>query len=154
VSPGKYVDRIQSRLVIVPCCARKTATTIPIAALDLYLDGPVPRLRERLGPYPPYRQRIRILSAQHGVVDADAPLLPYDRPLDEDRARQLRPQVARTLRHDADLGLSEALIVADSLYLTLVAGLLAMPACRIRWISDPVNGWNEAATVLDRWGWP
>jgi len=150
---GVPADPILSRIVIVPCCARKTATTVPVAALDLYQDGPVPKLRERLGAHPPHRQRIRILSAQHGVVDADTLLLPYDRPLDEARARQLRPQVTQRLR-DAQLGLVEALIVADPLYLTLVADLLAVPKLRVHWVPDPFDGWTQAAAVLDGWGWP
>jgi hypothetical protein len=147
-------DPVFSRIVIVPCCARKVLTTVPVAALDLYLDGPVPKLRERLGAHPQHRQRIRILSAEHGMVDADTPLLPYDRPLDEARARQLRPQVSQQLRHGAELGLVEALVVADPLYLTLVCDLLAERTLRVHWVPDPFGGWTQAAAVLDSWGWP
>ncbi|MFI9644374.1 DUF6884 domain-containing protein [Micromonospora sp. NPDC051925] len=147
------VDR--GRLVIVGCCKSKTITAVPVPALDLYLSGPVPTLRAHLGHQPDRRSRIRILSAEHGIVTADTPLLPYDRPLDPDRAAALRPVVAHAMRQEMDANgvPSEVLVVVEPLYLVLVADLLAVPGIRVRWVPDPVAGWPEAENILKEWKW-
>jgi hypothetical protein len=48
----------------------------------------------------------------------------------------------------------EVLIVAEPLYLVLLADLLALPARpRVNWIPDPAHGWAQARSVLDQWEW-
>src|SRR5262249_13024652 len=82
--------------------------------------------------------------------------IPYDRPLDPQRAEQLRPGVASALgREMATHGVpEEILLVAEPLYLVLLADLLALPARpRVQWIPDHANGWPQARAVLDDWGW-
>lgn len=145
-----------SRLVIVGCCARKTSTAQPVPALELYDGGCVPPLRARLGHNPRLRARIRFLSAQHGLVTADTPLHAYDRPLDPARAAQLRPHVWAALH--TDLGATgwpnQILVIAEPLYLVLLADLLAAPQRpRLHWIPDHAHGWLQAAAVLDDWTW-
>ncbi|MGI5213819.1 DUF6884 domain-containing protein [Plantactinospora sp. CA-290183] len=145
----------QRRLVIVCCCAKKADTLVPIPALDLYQEGPVPQLRARVGHRPDLRSRIRVLSAEHGIVGADTPLLPYDRPLDMDRAVVLRPAVTRALWREMHVnGVPEEVLVAvEPLYLVLLADLLAVPGVRIRWITDPMADWSATESVLKEWGW-
>lgn len=147
---------LPATLLLAGCSRRKTTTAVPLPALELYAGGIAPQLRARIGDHPNLRQRVAFLSARHGLVSADTPLLPYKQPLSPERAAQLRPQVYRTLRRRIDaLGApARLLVVAEPLYLALVADLLAdddRPL--VRWIPDP-RGWLEAAAVLDEWNWP
>jgi Family of unknown function (DUF6884) len=147
---------ITARLVIVGCSAEKAPGPGPHRALELYDGGCVPPLRSRLGHDPRLRSRIRFLSAEHGLVTADTRLHPYDRPLDPARAAYLRPSVMATLGREMEAGgvPREVLVVAEPLYLVLLADLLALPARpRVRWVPDHAHGWPQASDVLDEWGW-
>jgi hypothetical protein len=148
-------DPVATRIVIAGCSRRKTTTSRPLPALELYQGGCIPMLRARLGASPPHRARIRILSAPHGLITAETPLLTYDHALDPGMARALRPAVTAALHADAALSgaVREVLVVAEPLYLTLLTALLAAPT-RIHWIDDVRHGWSQAAHVLDQWGWP
>ncbi|WP_327009690.1 hypothetical protein OHA72_22145 [Dactylosporangium sp. NBC_01737] len=151
-----HADPPPPELVIVGCSAEKTATRIPLPALDLYDGGCVPPLRARIGHSPQHRSRVRFLSAEHGLITADTRLHPYDRPLDPDRAGELRPQVWAQLQPDLrhDGGPDDILILAEPLYLVLLADLLAIPGRpRLHWIPDHAHGWPDAAVLLDAWGW-
>jgi hypothetical protein len=147
---------VSSRMVIVGCTARKASALEPLPALGLYSGGCVPQLRARLGEDSRLRARVRFLSAEHGLVTADTPLRTYDRPLDPDRAGELRPAVMAALHREmsTDGVPREVLVVAEPLYLVLLADLLALPARpRVHWIPDPAHGWAQACGVLDQWGW-
>jgi Family of unknown function (DUF6884) len=145
-----------AELVVVGCSAEKAATDLPIPALDLYDGGCVPPLRARVGHLAHLRAKVRFLSAQHGLVSANTRLLPYDRPLDPQRASQLRPEVWANLQADFRAGgvPDQILVIAEPLYMVLLADLLAgdtRPG--IVWIPDHADGWADAAAVLDEWGW-
>ena len=143
-----------ARLVIAGCSRRKRAGTTPVPALDLYEGGSIPWLRARLGSHPGFRRRVRILSAEHGLLEADSPVLPYDRRLDAARARELAAVVAGAMARDwsGSGAPGEVLVIAEPLYLVPLAGLLATPA-RVRWVPDPYDT-AQAGRVLDQWGWP
>ncbi|MDG4751309.1 hypothetical protein O7630_10185 [Micromonospora sp. WMMD718] len=146
----------QAELVIVGCSAEKTPTLRPLPALDLYDGGCVPHLRARVGHLPHQRSRVRFLSAEHGLVTADTRLHTYDRPLDPARAAELRPRVWAQLQADlhSDHIPDDILVVAEPLYLVLLADLLAdSHRPRIHWIADHADGWPQAAAILDVWGW-
>lgn len=148
-------DPVRGRMVILGCSARKSATPGPLPAFELYNGGCVPSLRARLGGDPRLRARVRLLSAEHGLVTADTPLYTYDQPLDPDRAVALRPAVASALHREmvVDGVPHEILVVAEPLYLVLLADLLALPARpRVHWIPD-AHGWAQAQAVLNQWGW-
>lgn len=147
---------IAARLVIFGCCAEKATGPGPLPALDLYDGGCVPPLRSRLGHDARLRARVRFLSAEHGLVTADTRLHTYDRTLDPDRAVELRPSVMAALTREMTThGVPhEVLVVAEPLYLVLLADLLALPARpRVHWIADHAHGWPQASAVLDEWGW-
>lgn len=148
-------DPIDSRLIIVGCCKRKRPTDRAIPALRLYDDGCIPLLRTRLGHHPRLRRRIRILSARHGLVHADAPLMPYDQALTPTVAHQIRPKVNDALASDLSATGTpcEALIIVEPLYLIPLADLLTVGA-RIHWIPNYFTGWPEASAILDTWSWP
>jgi len=148
-------DPVAGRMVILGCTARKSAIPGPLPALELYDGGCVPSLRARLGGDSRLRDRVRFLSAEHGLVTADTPLHSYDRPLDLDRAVALRPAVMSALHREMVVNgvPHEVLVVAEPLYLVLLADLLALPARpRVHWIPD-AHGWPQAQAVLDQWRW-
>jgi hypothetical protein len=113
-------------------------------------------LRDRLGHRPAHRARVRFLSAQHGYITADTQLSTYDRALDPARAHELRPLVDQQFRLDLNAHGTPGhiLLIAEPLYLVLIADLFAVPQrpC-IQWIPDHTHGWPEVAAVLDEWGW-
>jgi hypothetical protein len=145
---------VSARLVIAGCSRRKIATVVPVPALDLYQGGCIPWLRSRLGSAPELRTRIRILSAQYGLLNAAQPVLPYDRRLDPERAAEMLAPVTAALARDwAETGAPrEVLVIAESLYLVPLAAILATPAI-VYWVPDPRDE-NAADRVLRRWGWP
>jgi hypothetical protein len=149
--------RPEETLVIVGCSRRKASTVEPIAALDLYQGGVVPCLRARVAGRPALRSRIRIISAEHGLVRADTRLLPYDRRIDRARARELRPVVNAAVRQDAVIGRipTHVLVVAEPPYLHTLLDLprILTPA-QVEWIDDPANGWSAADAILTDWSWP
>lgn len=143
-------------LVIVGCSRRKLRTTTPVPALDLYQGGCIPQLRRRVGPPSARWDHLAILSAKHGLVAADQPLLPYDLVLTPERAAELRPNVTRTLleRFQRCGTPSELLVVLEPLYFVPLADLLSLPdRPHIRWVPD-ARAWEQASSVLDEWGWP
>lgn len=149
-------DRFATRLVVAGCSRRKAVTDRPVPALELYQGGCVPALRARLGRIPAARRRIRLLSAEHGLLAADSLLPPYDRRLTAERATELRPQVAAQLDVEfiRDGTPTEVLLIAEPLYLVLIADLLAWPARpSVTWLPDPGTDWPAAADILDRWSW-
>ncbi len=144
------------RLVVAGCSQRKLASSVPVPALDLYQGGCIPALRARVGGDPRLRGCIRILSARHGLVRADQPLMPYDQPLDLPRAVELRTAVVQTLpTESSEVGWPEEILaVLEPLYMVCLGGLLALRRRPVvRWVPDPSGGWAEASAVLDEWGW-
>ncbi|MGW2544040.1 DUF6884 domain-containing protein [Kitasatospora sp. NPDC001574] len=143
-------------LLIAGCSRRKAEEPGPMPALERYTGGIAPQLLARFARHRAARDRIRFLSAEHGLVRADDPLAPYDRRLTRERAEQLRPVVAGQLLDDfAATGTPRrVLLVMEPDYLVPLADLLARPERPVvRWISDP-RGWQQAAAVLDEWRWP
>ncbi|MDF5759034.1 DUF6884 domain-containing protein [Spongiactinospora sp. TRM90649] len=140
-------------LVIAGCSRRKRATAVPVPALELYEGGCVPQLRQRLGHLPELRRWLRILSAEHGLIDADRPLLPYDRVLTLERARELRSSAGFVLAQEFDRygRPREALLIAEPLYQGIVLDHLT--GVRLHLIGDLYDR-AAVSTVLDSWGWP
>lgn len=149
--------RLGLPLVILGCSRRKRRTRTPIPALELYEGGCIPELRRRLGNRPAFRDRVRILSAEHGLITADLPLLPYDRVLTDQRAVELRPQVTAALCREIETAgpLKAVLVAAEPRYQALVTepltGRFTCPDLQI--VSD-VHGWGAISAILDSWGWP
>ncbi|MEV7006670.1 DUF6884 domain-containing protein [Streptosporangium sp. NPDC051022] len=140
-------------LVIVGCSSRKKFTTVPVPALDLYEGGCVPHLRRRVGHLRALRSQVRILSAEYGLVSPDRLLLPYDRRLTSDRARELCPITAAVLEEEFERNGRpvRALVVAEPLYQSIVHAPLR--EIRLHLIDDP-RDWATTSKVLDSWNWP
>jgi hypothetical protein len=141
-------------MVIAGCSRRKLQTAVPVPALDLYQGGCIPALRARAQETGWLRSRTWILSAEHGLVHADTPLLPYDRRMDGQRAAQLRPAASRHLRDEfTRRGIPrEVLVIAEPLYQLILADLASLAGAeRVRWVSDPAREWDKASAVISAW---
>lgn len=69
-----------SRLLVMACGAKKAPRACP--ASELYRGSAYAVLRRNRPPNLP----VLILSAEHGLIESDRELEPYDRKMDEDRA--------------------------------------------------------------------
>lgn len=141
-------------MIIAGCSRRKLQTAVPVPALDLYQGSCIPALRARAQENSWLRSRTWILSAEHGLLHADTPLLPYDRRMDEQRAALLRTAACRHLREEIrQRGLPrEVLVIAEPLYQLALADLVSLAgAGRVRWIDDPAREWEKASAVISTW---
>jgi hypothetical protein len=141
-------------MVIAGCSRRKLQTAVPVPALDLYQGGCIPALRARAQQIGWLRSRTWILSAEHGLLHADEPLLPYDRRMDSQRAAQLRPAARRRLREEfRQRGVPpEVLVIAEPPYQLALADLASLAgADRVHWVDDPAREWDKASAIIDTW---
>ncbi|ASO21573.1 hypothetical protein FHR81_003217 [Actinoalloteichus hoggarensis] len=143
-------------LIIVGCSRRKLDTTDPVPALRLYQGGCVPQLREHLAERPDLRARVRILSAEHGLLHPDQPITPYDHRITSTLAarrlgRRVGPQLDTELA--ADSPITDILTIVEPLYLVALTRLFDhLDRIRLTCLPDP-RGWAAAEAVLDDWGW-
>ena len=141
-------------MIIAGCSRRKLQTALPVPALDLYQGSCIPALHARTQETGWLRSRTWILSAEHGLLHADAALLPYDRRMDEQRATWLRPAVCRCLLDEfRQHGVPrEVLVIAESLYQLALADLASVAgANRVHWVDDPAREWEKASAVISTW---
>lgn len=85
-------------LLIIACSATKRPDPHPMPAIDRY-DGPmywVLRKAKKEGRWPDQLE-ILILSAKHGLIEADKPIDFYDCKMTPTRAKKLRPSVSKKL---------------------------------------------------------
>ena len=86
------------RLLIVACGAAKRADVGHLPALDRYSGPPFRTLRKALAGLPEQqRPTVLILSAEFGLIAADAPIPNYNHRMTEARALALRTQVREAL---------------------------------------------------------
>ncbi|MFI7676408.1 DUF6884 domain-containing protein [Actinophytocola sp. NPDC049390] len=140
-------------LIIVSCSREKLVTTTPVPALELYQGALVPHLRAHIAPA--YRSRIRIVSAEHGLLHPEDQVGTYDHKLrTRGEAEALQDRV--TARLAADLrapALRHVLVVLEPLYLAATGCLFDhVPPVELTLLPDP-SDWSGASTVLSRWGW-
>lgn len=144
-------------MIIAGCSRRKLQTAVPVPALDLYQGGCIPALRARAHEIGWLRSRTWILSAEHGLLHADVPLLPYDRRMDSQGAAWLRPAACRHLREEfRQRGVPrEVLVIAEPLYQLALADLASLAgADRVQWVDDPAREWEKADAVINTWRLP
>lgn len=116
----------RKNLVILGCSATKIESENVLPAITLY-DGPMFRtvrsfLRERAWPE---SLSLAVLSAQHGLIGAMAPIETYDQRMTEDRAQTLRGPVSAALRRLADPHDHVELILGEDYRRTLDDEVLA-----------------------------
>lgn len=140
------------RLLVLACSGRKHRTPRPVPAWYRY-DGVLFRLCKRLQADRrfPSDVRIRILSAEHGLLTPDTPIAWYERRLDDARAAALRESVTHALRRAVDEEhASELYLALGRRYRAVVgplppelpvrgepAGIGAMQSRLRRWLASP-----------------
>jgi len=84
----------QRHLLLIACSQRKRTGPDPMPALERY-DGNTYRMIRKLrreGRWP-FLVDVLILSAEFGLIEADKPILNYERRMSRERATELRPTV-------------------------------------------------------------
>jgi hypothetical protein len=145
-------------LIIINCSQRKLTTSVPVPAWDLYQGACVPQLRAQFAGDPAHRARVRILSAQHGLLHPDDPINTYDRRL-ETAAEAIRLHEQTVRAHlDAEFAMAPALrqvlIIVEPLYLLALQRLYdhLNRLAQVVIIPNP-GAWQDGLTVLRQWGW-
>ncbi|MGW5054795.1 DUF6884 domain-containing protein [Actinokineospora sp. NPDC004072] len=152
MTPARRLDPDQG-LIIVSCSRRKLVTTAPVPALQLYRGALMPRLRGHLAPE--HRARVRILSAEHGVLHPDDLVGTYERKLrTRGEAQVLQARVSERLTADLRAeALRHVLVVLEPLYLAAVTCLFDhAPPLTVTLLPNPVD-WTGTSAVLSGWGW-
>ena len=140
-------------LIIVSCSKEKLETDEQVPALQLYQGALVPYLREHLDEA--YHSRIRILSAEHGLLRPDTRIRTYDRKLrSHGEAVALQDRVTRRLTADLRApALRHVLVTLAPLYLTAAVCLFDyVPPLNLSVLAS-TDDWSCASTKLTQWGW-
>jgi hypothetical protein len=145
-------------LIILNCSRSKLVTSSPLPALELYQGACVPHAREHFASDPARRARIRILSAQHGLLRPDDLICTYDRRLTTrvDALRLHEQTVSGQL--DAELAdtptLRHLLIIVEPLYLLALQHVFDRPD-RLEHLAIVTSpwAWPDGVEHLRRWGW-
>jgi hypothetical protein len=145
-------------LIIINCSRRKFATSVPVPAWDLYQGACVPQLRAQFAGDPRRRARVRILSAEHGLLHPDDPINTYDRRLKTAaEAVRLHEQTVGP-RLDTEFTATpttrHVLIIVEPLYLLALQRLYDHLDRLAQVVIIPNPGaWQDGLTVLRHWGW-
>ncbi|AXX31197.1 permease [Actinosynnema pretiosum subsp. pretiosum] len=145
--------RPEEGLLLVSCCREKLVTTTPVPAFDIYQGALVPLLRDRLAPE--HRARVRVLSAEHGVLAPTDPVGTYDHKLrSRHEAHQLSQRVAARLARDLEApALRHVLVALEPLYQAAAQCLHRYaPPLTLTLLPNP-SDWPGTAAVLNEWGW-
>ena len=145
-------------LIILNCSRSKLVTSAPIPALELYQGACVPHAREHFASNPARRARIRIISAEHGLLSPDDLIATYDRRLrtradalrlhEQTVSGQLEAELADTpaLRH--------VLLIVEPLYLLALQHVFDRPD-RLEYLAIVTSpwAWPDGVEQLRHWGW-
>ncbi len=140
--------RADRRLLVLSCSERKSRGTVPLPAWHVY-DGNLFRICKGLlarGAWPP-DVGVRILSAEHGLIRPDTPILPYDRRMTPDRAGQLRGWASLVSLAVFEEEAGEAYLALGATYRIAVDGLF--PG-HVR-ITDGAAGIGRMQAALKAW---
>ncbi|SDT74498.1 hypothetical protein [Actinoplanes derwentensis] len=153
-------DPVAGRMIFVSATAGIRDQDTLVSAWNLYQGGCLPQLRKRLDGHPQHRSRVRLVSAEYGLLHPDTSVPPPSiREMTEELAGQLRPQ-ARTmlLEEFGRYGLPrEVMLLVEFPYHHVVKDIFRLPGMTPRTslgIPHPAEHWTLIAAVLDRWGWP
>lgn len=145
-------------LIIVNCSRSKLDTTTPVPAFDLYQGACVPHLREQFANNLSYRARVRILSAKHGLLQANNLITPYDLRLatraDAQRLHERLVADQVDAEFAANPTVRRVLVIVEPLYLLALRRLFdhVVGLAEVVVIPDPW-AWLDALAHLRRWGW-
>jgi cytoplasmic iron level regulating protein YaaA (DUF328/UPF0246 family) len=140
------------RLLILTCGATKRPDPSPLPAIERYDGPPYRTLRKTLRELAQdARPHILILSAQFGLIEADAAIPTYDRRMSATHAVQLRPRVREALQqHLAANCYAETLINLGADYLPALTVNEAV-APHLGLIRYTTGGIGERMQQMKRW---
>jgi hypothetical protein len=152
-------DPLAQRMIFVSATAATRDQGQLVTAWDLYEGGCLPQLRERLAEHPRHRGRVRLVSAEYGLLHPHTSVPPTSREMTEVLAHQLRPRARDMLLEEfARYGVPrDVMLLIEHPYHHVVRDLFQIPGLKPRVsLSDanPGEHWPLVAAVLDRWGWP
>jgi hypothetical protein len=152
-------DPLAQRMIFVSATAAARDQGHPVTAWDLYQGGCLAQLRERLADHPEHRGRVRLVSAEHGLLHPHTSVPPSSREMTEDRARQLRPQARDMLLEEfGRYGVPrDVMLLIEHPYHHVVRDIFQIPGLIPHTsLSDAISAehWPLVAAVLDRCGWP
>jgi hypothetical protein len=128
-------------------------------AWELYEGGCLPQLRQRLANHPDHLGRVRLISAEFGVLHPHTQVPPSRLLMTEERANQLRHKArAALLEEFSRYGVPrEVMMLAEHPYHLVVTDVYRIPGLQPRTslsTARPGEHWSLIAAVLDMWGWP
>lgn len=153
-----HTRSVMPRLLVLACSARKHRTPGPVPAWYRY-DGVLFRVCKRLQADArfPADVRVRIVSAEHGLLTPDTPVAWYERRLDPARAAELREAVTVAIRRVVEEDdVSEIYLALGAVYRAAVGSLPAgipvrgapasigtMQSSLRRWLRSPGTGGGQ-----------
>lgn len=88
-----------STLLVQSCSKSKIEADRPVSALELYSGYFFKIIKKSMRECGEYSNLdLCILSAEHGIIDPEEPISPYDRRMDTRRAKELGPVVRNELK--------------------------------------------------------
>jgi hypothetical protein len=113
-----------SVLLIQSCSKSKNQPEGPVPALDLY-SGFFFKIIKKAMRENVFDERIdiSILSAEHGLIDAETEIEWYDRRMDSNRAKELAPAVRRALRNQIDDSCQMIIVNVGNTYQLALEGI-------------------------------
>lgn len=152
-------DPIVRRMIFVSATAGTRDQDRLVSAWELYQGGCLPQLRERLTDHPRHRGRVRLVSAEHGLLHPDTSVPPSTHVMTEKRAGQLRPKARDMLveefsRYGVPL---EVMMLTEHPYHLVITDIYRVPGLQPQTAlhtDRPATQWPRIAAVLDTWGWP
>jgi hypothetical protein len=138
-----------SALLVQSCSKSKNHPTEPVPALELY-SGFFFKIIKKAMREDAFDERIDIciLSAEYGLIDADAEVEWYDRRMDVERARELAPEVRETLCEKVQGSHERVIVNVGGVYNDALEGVDEYISSDIFHISG--SGIGEKGRVLKR----
>jgi hypothetical protein len=146
-------------LIFVSATAAQREQSAPVRAWELYQSGCLSQLRERLADYPLHRGRVRLISAEYGLLHPHTMVPPSRRLMTEERATQLRPKAHAALMDEAvRYGVPlEVVMLTEHPYHLVVTDIYRIPGMLPHTSLSTARrdeAWPKVAAVLPDWGWP
>lgn len=116
----------KTRCLILSCSRTKNSLPEPLPAVQRY-TGPLYQVLRRYLRETPATESllaVYILSARHGLIDSQTPILPYDQKMTPARAAELHTAVLHKVEQEiAPIGYAEIFLAMGQIYLLALDGL-------------------------------
>ena len=152
---------INGRMIFVSATDGAGGSPGLVAAWDRYQGGCLPRLRDRLAGSAAHLARVRLISAEHGLLHPLTNVPPETGVMTEQQAREHQPLAMEKLRAEftRDGMPRELMVLTEFPYSLVIDDLFHVepPRPHISLFTMTPGGdrsWTPIAAKLDDWGWP